>query len=255
MKTNSKNYSSRTLLGSSFDRAIDRLRQHYPNYVLADYGTLYTNAFWRLQYEICEEYYDKKWDEKETSYIEEIVACLLGGFGFKAEIGWAAFNRLKTRKLIRRDVCLEKLVEALSEPIQIGDTCIHYRFPIQKSRYVYDFLSRSDLDNAPLENDLEFRTWLLTINGIGPKTASWITRNVLHSDNVAIIDIHLYRAGVLTGFISPDLDVQKDYFEIEKCFLSYCHLINVRPSVMDMIMWINMKNTNKIAINLINKQF
>ena len=228
--------------------------QHDPSCVLADYGTLYTNAFWKLQYEIYEEYYDKIiWDEKETNYIEEIVACLLGGFGFRAEIGWAAFNKLKTRKLIRRDVSFEKLVDTLSEPIQIGNMWIHYRFPVQKSRYVYNFLSRSDLDNAPLEDDLEFRTWLLTINGIGPKTASWITRNVLHSDNVAIIDIHLYRAGVLTGFINPDLDIRKDYFEIEKCFINYCHLINVKPSIMDMIMWTNMKNTNKIAINLINK--
>jgi endonuclease III len=38
------------------------------------------------------------------------------------------------------------------------------------------------------------RQLLLSIEGIGPKTASWIVRNVMGSDDVAIIDIHILRA-------------------------------------------------------------
>lgn len=240
-------------MNNCFEIAVNRLISYNTNYRLEDYCTLYTDAFWKLQYEVYDENYrTQTQSEDRGSYVDEIVACLLGGFGFKAEIGWAAFERLKKRHLIKKGIDYLSIVNALSEPLKVGNTWTHYRFPRQKSKYVYDFLCRDDLDYAPLENDLAFRSWLLTINGIGPKTASWITRNYFQSDNVAIIDIHLYRAGILTGFVSPDLDIQKDYFEIEQCFLDYCRSLKVKPSVMDMVMWSNMKMTNKIAISLIN---
>ena len=239
-------------MNNCFEKAVNRLINYNTNYRLDDYCTLYTDAFWKLQYEVYDENYRTQTpSEDRGSYVDEIVACLLGGFGFKAEIGWAAFERLKKRQLIKRGKDYFSIVNALSEPLQVGDSLTHYRFPRQKSKYVYDFLSRKDLDYAPIENDLAFRSWLLKINGIGPKTASWITRNYFQSDNVAIIDIHLYRAGILTGFVNPELDIQKDYFEIEKCFLDYCRSLKVKPSVMDMVMWSNMKKTNKIAISLI----
>lgn len=241
------------MINKSYEIAISRIRRQNPNYSLDDYCTLYTDAFWKLQYEVFDDNFSaESLYEGKGSFIDEIVACLLGGFGFKAEIGWAAFERLKERNLINREIDYSSLVDALSEPFKVGKSWTHYRFPRQKSKYVYDFLHRNDLDRAPLGNDMAFRSWLLTINGIGPKTASWITRNYLQSDNVAIIDIHLYRAGVLTGFVNPELDIQKDYFVIEQCFLEYCHSLKVRPSVMDMVMWLNMKKTNKIAISLIN---
>ena len=230
------------------------MKSRNPNYALDDYCTLYTDAFWKLQYELFDCNFGTESLLKEKgSYIDEVVACLLGGFGFKAEIGWAAFRRLKNRNLIKCGVDYSSLVNALLEPLKVGETWTHYRFPRQKSKYVYDFLCRKDLKCAPLENDRAFRSWLLTINGIGPKTASWITRNYFLSNNIAIIDIHIYRAGILTGFVSPELDIHKNYFEIEQCFLNYCHSLKVKPSIMDMVMWLNMKKTNKIAISLINK--
>lgn len=238
----------------TFEGLINSISHTNPSFERDDYGTLYTDAFWKLQYETYEGYGGKDSPKNlDYDYIDEIVACLLGGFGFKAELGWAAFDRLKSRNLIKPGIDYDSIVSALSEPLCVGSSIIHYRFPRQKARYVSDFLGRGDLLNAPIDNDLNFRSWLMTINGIGPKTASWITRNYLCSDNVAIIDIHLYRAGVLTGFINPILDIQHDYFEIENCFLRYCHTLAVKPSIMDMVMWKNMKRTNKIALSLINK--
>ena len=238
-----------------FDIAINRVCLNNPEFSYDDFGTLYTDAFWKLQYEIYMEEAspDSLTQEKDYGFIDEIVACLLGGYGLKAEVGWAAYKKLKYHNLIRRGVVSEEVAAILSEPLNIGGKWIHYRFPLQKSKYISDFLCRDDLDVIPINDDLSFRAWLLTINGIGPKTASWITRNYLHSDRVAIIDIHLYRAGILTGFINPRLNIHKDYFEIERCFLDYCESLQVRPSIMDMVMWLNMKNTNRIAISLINK--
>ena len=45
------------------------------------------------------------------------------------------------------------------------------------------------------------RDWLLAIPGIGPKTASWIVRNRTGSSAVAIIDVHILRAGTSAGSV------------------------------------------------------
>lgn len=242
----------KSLINNCFDIAINRMTGYSSGYSFEDCCTLYTDAFWKLQYEVYDELYGRELKvEKTVDYVEEIIACMLGGFGFKAEIGWSAYLKLKNLGLIKRGVGYFPLEDALSQPLKVGDRWIRYRFPHQKAKYVYDFLRRDDIDSAPIKNDLDFRSWLMTIKGIGPKTASWITRNYFRSDNVAVIDIHLYRAGILTGFVSPQLNVQKDYFEIERCYLEYCHSLMVKPSVMDIVMWTNMKKTNKIAISLI----
>ena len=217
-----------------------------------DLATLYTTPFWQLQYELFLGHFNPPKYRRRNNIVEEIVSCLLGGYGFKAELGWAAFNRLYERNLIRLGVPYDDIYKALRSPFIISGRLIHYRFPEQKSRYVYSFLNRNDLDSIPTSNDLALREWLLGVKGVGPKTASWITRNYLGSDNVAIIDIHIYRAGVLTGFLRPELSITRDYYEIERRFLDYCKVINVSPSVMDLVMWTNMKQTHKIALKLLN---
>jgi thermostable 8-oxoguanine DNA glycosylase len=108
------------------------------------------------------------------------------------------------------------------------------------------------LDSIPIHNDLIFRKWLLTIKGIGQKTASWITRNYLNSENVAIIDIHIFRAGLIAGFFSKDLDIQKDYSKIEQIFIQFCKALEVQPSKMDALMWLQMKESNRIALKTID---
>jgi endonuclease III len=39
----------------------------------------------------------------------------------------------------------------------------------------------------------------MSLPGIGPKTASWIARNWLDADDVAILDIHIMRVGQVIG--------------------------------------------------------
>ena len=49
------------------------------------------------------------------------------------------------------------------------------------------------------QEPLSLREFLLQLHGIGYKTASWIVRNFTGSDDVAIVDIHLRRAGVIAA--------------------------------------------------------
>ena len=131
---------------------------------------------------------------------------------------------------------------------------MHYRFPRQKAKYIYLFLQRKDLADFERAHGCMLRNKLMTINGIGPKTASWIARNYSNCEDVAIVDIHIYRAGRLAGFIDRKWDVQRDYFKIEESFLKFCHSINASPAIMDSIMWNQMKVSGRRVIKMLNQK-
>lgn len=217
------------------------------------YGTLYTPAYWKIQYLLHNENDDFQINYRlGNSILEEVIACLLGGFGMKSEIGLAAFDRLIERNQIKKGVSFDTINASLKEPFLINNKSVHYRFPNQKAKFISQFLNRNDLDSIPFHNDLEFRDWLMTVNGIGAKTASWITRNYLDSENVAIVDIHIYRVGLIAGLFTEHLDIQKDYFEIESRFIDFCKAMDVSPSKMDALMWLQMKASNRTVLKVIN---
>lgn len=241
-------FKHKNLLNYHYDTQHEVL----PGVAWGDYKLLFTPAYWKLQYILHEKLNRSITYKLGSNIIEEIVACLLGGFGFKSELGIAAFDRLKKSNMLRTNISFDEICNQLKSPFSINNKLVHYRFYNQKAYYIYDFLNRDDLSNIPIHDDIQLRNWLMTVKGIGPKTASWITRNYLNSENVAIIDIHIYRAGVISGFISKNLNIQNDYFEIEKSFINFCNAIKVKPSKMDALMWMQMKSSNRIAIQLIN---
>jgi len=215
---------------------------------------LFTPAYWKFQYNLnlTKEKYQINYRLGE-SILEEVVACLLGGFGLKAELGMAAFKRLKDKNKIRPKSTLDEIKSELIKPFNIDNKKMKYRFPNQKAKYISAFLNRDDLSSIPATDDIKLRNYLITVKGIGPKTASWITRNHLSSENVAIIDIHIFRACRLMGIYEEHFDVQKDYSKLELLFLKFCDSIGVRPSKMDALIWLHMKIGNKNAINILNK--
>lgn len=216
------------------------------------YGQLYTPAYWKIQYEMYHNDQEFIIDYKLGSNIlEEVVACLLGGHGLKSEIGLAAFERLRVRNQIKLNVDYTEINTSLKEAFCLNGTNIHYRFPNQKSKFIAEFLHRKDLNNIPTDTDYELRNWLLSIKGIGLKTASWITRNFLRSEQVAIIDVHIYRAGLIMGLFNKEQTINKNYFELERKFITLCDKLNVLPSKLDALIWLQMKQSNRIAINLI----
>lgn len=223
-----------------------------PGVTWGDCSQLYTPAFWKMQYVSHKQQDDSNNLYKlGSSILEEIVVCLLGGFGMPSEIGLAAFDRLKKCNLIRRNVSFEEIHTALCTPFILDNgRKVTYRFYNQKSRFIYELLNRPDLHQIPVDNDIRFREWLLTVNGIGLKTASWITRNWLHSENVAILDIHILRAGVLAGFYKENTEnLNKHYFSLERQYLAFCNALDVSAAIMDAIIWDFMKKSNKLAIN------
>ena len=252
-KSNKRKVIDETILWNDLNQRIDEFPQPnqevFPGIRWGCYSQLFTPAYWKVQYLMHNNHghFAINYRLGENIY-EEVVACLLGGFGLKSETGLAAFNRLKKRQLIRANIPQSSILSALKEPFILNSKKIHYRFPNQKSKYITQFLNRHDIEQIPLYNDIELRNWLLTLNGIGPKTASWITRNFLGSEKVAIIDIHIFRAFNVMGLYSEKFDIQRDYLTLEEIFLDFCRAIDVQPSKMDALMWLQMKESNRVAL-------
>jgi hypothetical protein len=88
---------------------------------------------------------------------------------------------------------------------------------------------------------------LVCLPGVGPKTASWVVRNWRRSDKVAILDVHIARAGRIAGFRPADWDPARHYPAMESAFLRFSEAIGVRPSVLDGIMWDYMRCIGPLA--------
>lgn len=183
---------------------------------------------------------------------EEIGACLLGGHGIPATIGLAAFHHVKQRGAFLETPPEEKnLLEWLKEPLQVNGRLVHYRFAAQKARYLSAALTKLAEDDPPNARGRDLRNWLLGIPGIGYKTASWIARNWLDADDVAILDIHVLRAGQLGKFFSDGLTVERHYLVLEEQFLRFSQGLGVRPSELDALIWLQMSSSPTIVHSLL----
>lgn len=184
---------------------------------------------------------------------EEVGACLLGGHGIPANVGIAAFADLKRQGAFQEGAPDERtLYEWLSGPITIDGRSIRYRFAKQKAQYLAAALARLDCETPPCRSGSELRTWLLDLPGIGLKTASWVARNWLDADDVAILDIHLLRAGLLAGFFPRDLTVERHYLQLEARFLELSRGLGVRASELDAVIWWEMMSSRETVQRLID---
>jgi N-glycosylase/DNA lyase len=88
---------------------------------------LFTPAYWYTQYVMRDISQSPIRHRIGQTVAEELAACLLGGHGVPAEVGNAAFERLKQEGLIQ-ELCDDSaaLEDALYEPLQIGNRRIRY---------------------------------------------------------------------------------------------------------------------------------
>ena len=169
---------------------------------------------------------------------DELAFCLLGGHGISAEMAGLAFDACKANGLIaRREKKTENWTEVLSQPLRKHDRAVRYRFPIQKARYLANAMRYIDESVFETSDGRTLRDALMRLAGVGPKTAGWVARNMLDTDDVAILDIHVVRAGRLCGLFSPCQRVTANYGEMEDQFIAYCRAIKIRPAILDCLVW------------------
>jgi len=200
-----------------------------------------TPAYWRVQawhHERLGTYSDLRLGRGLS---EELTACLLGGYGMPADLALAAYRRLRSEGLIRSGVKQEVLEGVLREPFFIRGGSRHYRFARQKARYLSRCLELLDGFEPDGRSDVGLRDSLAEFPGIGPKTASWIVRNYRDSDSVAILDVHIVRAGRMIGLFNADADPQRHYFRLERQFLALAKALDVRAALLDAMIWDQMR--------------
>ncbi|NGX94307.1 MAG: hypothetical protein G4V63_03420 [Candidatus Afipia apatlaquensis] len=201
---------------------------------------LFTPAFWKYQSAAARKIGVSYNFRLGNSIVEEVTACLLGGYGMPAELALAAFYRLRERNLINDIAKREALETALSEPFDFESGARRYRFPRQKASYLWRALQTLNSASLP-ESARSMRDFLLKLPGIGPKTASWIVRNHFGSDDVAILDVHIMRAGAVMGLFWATANPAREYFKLENRFLAFCEAIEEPASVVDALMWDHMR--------------
>ena len=184
-----------------------------------------------------------------SSLEEEVLACLLGGYGIPAEIGLAAYERLRV-ELSRDERCLtdtEFVYNLLSQPVVLDGRKVRYRFARQKANYIAAALA--GLRNSwHKQNDRQLRDSLMELPGIGPKTASWIVRNWRGSDDVSILDVHIIRAGQVLGIFPEKWRVDRHYYLLEDAYLKFAKAIETRASILDSVMWMTMRRLSLATI-------
>lgn len=173
------------------------------------------------------------------TFKEEVLACILGGYGIPAEVGLAAYARL--RGAPATDLRDERIVSALlSEPLSVNGRNVRYRFVRQKAGHIAS--SMASLDQIDVEApDKELRDSLIRLPGVGPKTASWIVRNWRGSDHVSILDIHIVRACRNLGLFDEAWRVERHYPLMEEAYLAFAGAVGARASVLDSVIWMTMR--------------
>ncbi len=174
-----------------------------------------------------------------STLAEEVGFCLLGGFGIRYEVAAAAFDRLRRHGVFAPGSNLGEadIRELLLSPLEVDGRHQRYRFPNQRASRLAAAQRRLTSANFSTSSPLDLREALMALDGIGPKTASWIVRNHLDSDDVAIIDVHVIRACRGMGLFVGAPTLPRDYHQLEARFLSLARGIDVRASVLDAVMW------------------
>ena len=186
---------------------------------------------------------------------DEITFCLLGGFGITAELAAAAFDACSAAGLVS-DRCADAAAwsSVLRQPLDQGGRTVRYRYPNQKAVYLASAMRALLQGRIDTSSGKALRDSLLGIQGIGPKTAGWIARNVLDTDDVAILDIHIVRAGQLCNLYSFEQKVERDYFAMEARFLALCQGLGVRPAMLDCIIWTEMRELGPVVHQALDRR-
>jgi thermostable 8-oxoguanine DNA glycosylase len=205
------------------------------------YDVFFTPAFWRARLWIDGEHSPLLNYSLGRTLTEEVAACLLGGYGMPAELGLAAYARLRSSGLLSNAASQSDLEQALREPFYLNGRKTRYRYPAQKSRFLYGALQKLCSECPPVACPYTLRNWLVAIPGIGMKTASWVIRNFLHSSSVAILDIHIIRAGIYMGLFPRKADPQKHYLALEKRLVSFASALDEDLARLDSVIWCYMR--------------
>lgn len=185
-----------------------------------------------------------------AQFERELLFCLLGGFGISFELALSASTTLweldpfaprwDEAEILDR-ICHE-LSQRQFEPRNTSGSLRRYRFPNRKAHLIMG-ARRWLAVTGPvhqtlieLEGEQERRRLLCNCPGIGPKSASWLLRNLGMASRLAILDVHLIRALQEAGRITTET-LPRDYEAVEAAFVAWCDQLGAPPAAFDLFVW------------------
>lgn len=182
---------------------------------------------------------------------EELLFCLLGGFGISYELGKSAAGIIQGMRPFSTDWSdrdlFREIIRTLSlaqfEPPRTNGSLRRYRFPNQKATAIVQ-ARQWVLSNDPLHERLRMlpspkdrRELLIGCPGVGYKTASWVLRNTGLGNDLAILDVHVMRALADAKRISREARIPQDYETVEVAFLNWCEELDAPSAAFDLFLW------------------
>ena len=182
---------------------------------------------------------------------DELLFCLLGGFGITFEHGRSAYVTIRQLRPFSSDwkdeqlfkTILSELMRSQFEPRRRDGSLRRYRFPKQKASVIVK-ARQWVRGQAPLDERLlrlgspkDRRGLLSECPGMGFKSASWLLRNLGLGGELAIIDVHVLRALLDAKRIPDDIRIPKDYEMAEDAFLAWCEELDAPSAAFDLFVW------------------
>ena len=181
---------------------------------------------------------------------DEILFCLLGGYGVTYELCESAAILVSEMKPFSghwsEEQLLAELISALDsarfEPPRRDGSLRRYRYPRRKAKLILQ-ARRWVTKHSPIADVLKAaqdvrtrREFLCSCPGIGLKTASWVLRNTGTGAGVAILDTHIVRALQGERRIG-EVRMPRDYERAERAFLRWCRELGAPPAAFDLFVW------------------
>jgi N-glycosylase/DNA lyase len=204
--------------------------------------------FWKISEDLFVAAVAPKQPATERALRDELLFCLLGGWGITYELASAAFAAVASIAPLRSALdptSLERLLYSELDKRQLvlspGGSPRKYRFPARKAKLIVAarewLVSQTPVVGrlACISDERERRVLLCGCPGIGPKTASWILRNLGLGSRLAILDTHVRRALHEAGV--ADVGNRSSYEQVELRFLEWCDSIDAEPAALDLFLW------------------
>lgn len=171
----------------------------------------------------------------EEQYFYELVYCLMTPQS-------SAVNAGKAQKEFERLGLKDHPVDP--EPVLF--TKAHYiRFHRSKAVWIREMKKRYDEIHAVTVGALsaaEKREWFVKhVKGLSYKEATHFLRNIGRNDGLTILDRHILRNLKRYGVIRniPAALPKKQYYSIEKKFVTFAHRIGISVDELDLLFWSN----------------
>ena len=185
-----------------------------------------------------------------AQFERELLFCLLGGFGISFELALSATTKLSeldpfapfwSEADILDRICYE-LSQRQFEPRSASGSLRLYRFPNRKARLIVEarqwLVANGPVHRtlADIQGEQEKRRLLCQCPGLGPKSASWLLRNLGMASRLAILDVHVIRALQAAGMITNET-LPRDYESVEAAFVAWCDQLGAPPAAFDLFVW------------------